>query len=166
MEFRRSELPGGVGVQKFGFRLESVLKLRTQIEDNAKNNLARAARELEYQRECLNELEDIKEASMTSLSSAVDQGIPVYQVKNYNGFFALMKNKIVSQKENVNNAQNDVDINRGALIKAMQERKIIEKLKEKKYEEYLKEENKSEQLLIDELNSYKFKDGSGEKNAR
>ena len=48
----------------------------------------------------------------------------------------------------------------------MQERKIIEKLKEKKYEEYLKEENKSEQLLIDELNSYKFKDGSGEKNAR
>ena len=112
-------------MQKFGFRLESVLKLRTQIEDNAKNNLARAARELEYQRECLNELEDIKEASMTSLSSAVDQGIPVYQVKNYNGFFALMKNKIVSQKENVNNAQNDVDINRGALIKAMQERKII-----------------------------------------
>ncbi len=153
-------------MQKFGFRLESVLKLRTQIEDNAKNSLARAARELEYQKECLNEMQDVKEASMNSLSSAVDQGIPVYQVKNYNSFFALMKNKIIFQKENVNNAQNDVDINRGVLIKAMQERKIIEKLKEKKYEEFLKEENKSEQLLIDELNSYKFKDGSGEKNAR
>ncbi len=148
-------------MQKFGFRLESVLNLKTQIEDNAKNSLARAARELEFQKECLNDMEALKENSMNTLSSAVDQGIPVYQVKNYNSFFSLMKNKISNQKVNVNNAQNDVDINREALVKAMQERKILEKLKEKKYEEFLKEQNKSEQLLIDELNSYKFKEGSG-----
>ncbi len=148
-------------MQKFGFRLESVLNLKTQIEDNAKNSLARAARELEFQKECLSDMEALKENSMNTLSSAVDQGIPVYQVKNYNSFFSLMKNKISNQKVNVNNAQNDVDINREALVKAMQERKILEKLKEKKYEEFLKEQNKSEQLLIDELNSYKFKEGSG-----
>ena len=72
-----------------------------------------------------------------------------------------MKNKINNQKVNVNNAQKDVDINREALIHAMQEKKILEKLKDKKYEEYIKEQSKAEQLLIDELNSYKFKDVSG-----
>ncbi len=147
-------------MQKFGFRLESVLKLKTQIEDNAKNNLARATRELENQKYRLEELEEIKEVSMNKLTSEVDSGIPVYQIRNFNSFFGLMKNKITKQKVNVNNAQNDVDINREALVKAMQEKKILEKLKEKKYEEYLKEQSKAEQQLIDELNSYKFKDGS------
>ncbi len=147
-------------MHKFGFRLESVLKLKTQVEDNAKNNLARAARELENQKNHLNELEHTKDESAKKLTTAVDKGIPVYQVKNYNNFFGLMKNKIINQKENVNNAQNDVDINREALVKAVQERKILEKLKEKKYQEFLIEQNKAEQLLIDELNSFKFKDGS------
>ncbi len=146
-------------MQKFGFRLESVLKLRTQLEDNAKNNLAQAARELEHQKNRLLVLEETREASMRALTSAVDGGVPVYQVRNFNSFFGHMKNKIVRQKDNVNNAQNDVDINREALVKAMQDRKIIEKLKEKKHEEFLKEQNREEQLLIDELNSYKFKEG-------
>ncbi len=148
-------------MQKFGFRLESVLKLKTQMEDNAKNSLARAARELEYQKDYLGQLEQVKEDSMQTLNSSVDKGIPVYEVRNYNNFFGLMKNKINNQKVNVNNAQKDVDINREALIHAMQEKKILEKLKDKKYEEYIKEQSKAEQLLIDELNSYKFKDVSG-----
>lgn len=153
-------------MQKFGFRLESVLKLKTQIEENAKNSLACATRELEQQKDYLEELEEMKEASRQNLISDVDHGIPVYQLKNYNGFFGLMKNRIVKQKENVNNAQSDVDINREALVRAMQERKILEKLKEKKHDEFLKEQSKAEQLLIDELNSYKFKDGYGEENGR
>lgn len=153
-------------MQKFGFRLESVLNLRTQLEDNAKNNLACAARELEIQKDCLEGLKNINDGSMKSLNSEVDKGIPVYRIRNYTSYLSLLKNKITDQKENVNNAEHDVDINREDLIKAMQERKILEKLKEKKYHEYLKEQNKSEQLLIDELNSFKFKDGSGEENAR
>lgn len=151
---------------KFGFRLEPVLNLKTQIEDNAKNNLARSARELERQQECLEELKSLKETSMGELSAEIANGVPAHKIRGYNSYFSLMKNKIINQKENVNIAQNDVDINREALVAAMQERKIIEKLKEKKYQEYLKEQNKSEQQLIDELNSFKYKDGSGEHDAR
>ncbi len=152
---------------KFGFRLESVLKLRTQLEDNAKNNLAHAARKLDHEVSHLERLKDQREESMSNLNAEVDKGgIEVYKIKNYNSFFASMKNKIAYQKENVNNAQNVVDINREALVKAMQERKILGKLREKRHEEFLKEQGKSEQLLIDELNSFKFKDGSGEQNGR
>jgi len=152
-------------MQKFGFRLESVLKLKSQLEDNAKNCLARATRELESQKDYLEDLKNTNEGSINSLNAEVDEGIPVYRIRTYNSYLSFMKNKITEQKENVNIAEQDVDINRESLIKAMQERKILDKLKEKKYHEYVKEQNKAEQLLIDELNSYKFKDGSGEENA-
>jgi len=153
-------------MQKFGFRLESVLNLRTQLEDNAKNSLACAARELECQIDCLTGLKNVNDDSMNSLNAEVDKGIPVYRIKNYNSYLSFLKSKIENQKENVNIAEHAVDINRESLIKAMQERKILEKIREKKYQEYLITQNKAEQLLIDELNSFKFKDGSGEKNAR
>jgi len=153
-------------VQKFSFRLESVLKLRTQFEDSAKNSLARASKEFEKQQTCLKNLENINDDSMSSLTAEVDEGIPVYRIKSYNSYFSFLKGEIINQKENVSKAKRDVDINREKLVIAMQERKIIEKLKEKKYTEFIKEQNKAEQLLIDELNSYKFKDGSGEEDAR
>ncbi len=153
-------------MKKFDFRLQSVLQLKSQLEDNAKNSLARATRELENQKAFLEELNSINNGSMNSLTSEVDEGISIYRIKVYNSYLSHLKNKITNQKENVNIAERDVDINRESLIKAMQERKIIEKLKEKKYQEYIKEQNKAEQLVIDELNSFKFKDGSGEENAR
>ncbi|MHB8064587.1 MAG: flagellar export protein FliJ [Ruminiclostridium sp.] len=152
-------------MQKFGFRLDSVLKLKSQLEDNAKNCLARATRELESQKNSLEGLKNINDGSMNSLNIEVEEGTPVYRLRIYNSYLSFMKKKITEQKENVNIAEQDVDINRESLIKAMQERKILEKLKEKKYQEYQKEQSKAEQLLIDELNSFKFKDGSGEENA-
>lgn len=153
-------------MQKFSFRLESVLKLRTQFEDSAKNSLAHAAKELERQQMCLRNLESENDDSMKSLTTEVDEGIPIHRIKAYNSYLLFLKEEITSQKENVCRAEHDVDINREKLVKAMQERKVIEKLKENRYEEFLKEQNKAEQLLIDELNSYKFKDGSGEEDAR
>lgn len=153
-------------MNKFGFRLETVLNLKTQLEDNAKNNLARSTIELQKQNDYLEELNSVNSDSMDSLNSEVDKGIPVYRLKTYNNYLSYLKNKIRKQKENVNIAQRDVDIHREGLVKAMQERKIIEKLKEKKYQEYLKEQNKADQLLIDELTSFKFNNTSGEENAR
>lgn len=145
-------------MHKFAFRLESVLKLKTQMEDNAKNNLARATKELENQKTYLEQLKNVNDASINSLTVEVDEGIPVYRVRLYNNYLSLMKEKIVNQKENVNVAEHNVDTNREVLIKAMQERKVLEKLKDKKFDEYIKDQNKAEQLGIDELNSFKFKD--------
>lgn len=142
---------------KFEFRLNSVLKLKTQMEDNAKNELAGATRVLMQQQEFLNGLNEANTLTMDTLNSETTRGISVYKIRGYNNFFSMMKDKIELQKENVNNAQKDVDISRELLVKAVQERKILEKLKEKKYDEHLKEREKAEQLLIDELNSFKFK---------
>ncbi|HEX2927669.1 MAG TPA: flagellar export protein FliJ [Ruminiclostridium sp.] len=152
-------------MQKFEFRLESVRNLKFQMEDNAKNNLALATKELEKQKEYLNGLQYANETSIQEFNTEVDKGISINQIKIYNNYFASMKQKITNQKEYVNKARRHVDIKRESLVKAVQERKILDKLREKKHEEFLKEQGKAEQILIDELNSFKFKDGSGEENA-
>ena len=152
-------------MQKFGFRLESVRNLKVQLEDNAKNNLALASRELKKQKEFLTGLRTTREDSISELNSKVDEGVSISQIRAYNNYLTLLKQKITEQRENVNTAQKQVDVRRESLVKAVQERKILDKLREKKYGEFLKEQGKAEQLLIDELNSFKFKDGSGEENA-
>ncbi|WP_024831376.1 flagellar export protein FliJ [Ruminiclostridium josui] len=152
-------------MQKFEFRLESVRNLKIQMEDNAKNNLALASRELEKQKGFLNSLKMTRESSINELNSKVEEGVSISQIKEYNNYLNFLKQRITQQKENVNIAQNQVDIKRESLVKAVQERKILDKLREKKYGEFLKEQAKAEQLIIDELNSFKFKDGSGEENA-
>lgn len=153
-------------MQKFEFRLESVRNLKIQMEDNAKNNLAAASRELERQKDHLSGLVSTKESSIKELNAEVDKGISINKIKNYNNYLSLLKSRITYQKENVNKAQKYVDIKRDCLVKAVQERKILDKLRDKKYEEYTKEQGKAEQVLIDELNSFKFKLDSGEENAR
>ena len=62
---------------------------------------------------------------------------------------------------NVKNAQDNVDRYREKLIKASQERKIIDKLREKKYEEYIKEQYKKDQQVSEEISNYKYVEGLG-----
>lgn len=153
-------------MSKFTFRLDSVLKLKVQMEEDAKNQLANATKILVKQEEYLDELKDINASSMKRLTEEMNSGISVSKVVGYNHYFGRMKTDIEEQKENVNLAQRNVDINRGNLVKAVQNRKILDKLKENKYQEYLIDQNREEQHLIDELNSFKYKDGTGEENGR
>ncbi len=149
-------------MQKFIFRLQPVLNLKKQLEDNAKNNLAKSSRKLEEEKQILVELNEQKDSYLNKMSQDMESGVPVYRLRGYNDYFAGAKVKISHQKDNVNNAQRIVDINREELVKAVQEKKILVKFKEKKQEEYQKEALKEEQKTIDELNSYKFRNDPGE----
>lgn len=153
-------------MSKFVFRLQAVLDLKYQLENNAKNDLAAASRVLEQEKSSLNDLVNENDSVIAEYNSEVQKaGITIHTLKEYNSYFSLMKNKILRQKEAVNNAQKIVDIKMEALVKAVQERKILEKLKDKKFREYQQEQLKSEQKLIDEYNSYKYRDTPGEENA-
>ncbi len=150
-------------MQKFVFKLESVLNLKKQIEDNAKNNLAKSSRILELEKGVLVELNQQKDTYLSKMSEDMEVGVPVYRLRGYNDYFSGAKVRIANQKDIVNNAQRIVDINREELVKAVQEKKILVKLREKKMEAYKIEALKDEQKSIDELNSYKFREDPGEK---
>ena len=66
-----------------------------------------------------------------------------------------MREKAYTQEDVVKQRTKYADKIREELIKAMQEKKILEKLRERQYAEFLKTVSRKEQVAVDELISYK-----------
>ena len=139
---------------KFHFRLQSVLNVKTQQEDNLKNELGKAIQKLEAEKRILSSLERAS-LELTAEFNEKARKSTVHKLIEYNGYLSLLTSKIKLQKENVNQAALNVDKVREELVKAVKERKILDRFKEKKLEEFRLEQNKLEQKTNDEIVSYK-----------
>lgn len=142
---------------KFSFRLQSVLNVKTQQEDNLKNELGKAIRRLEAEKSKLLKLEGALHDLIAEFNEKAKQST-VYKLIEFNEYLSLLTSKIKIQKENVNCAALNVDKVREDLTQAVKERQILDKLKEKKKEEYFQEQKKLEQKTNDEIVSYSHKE--------
>jgi len=143
----------------FSFRLQPVLNIRIQTEDNLKNELGKAIQLLELEKQKLSQLENELDGLVDEFNKKTKKTTvrKLIEVKEY---LSLLDSKIKQQKENVNSAMLNVDKIREELLKAVKERKILEKLRERKYEEYLLEQKRLEQKTNDEIVSYNHKEGN------
>lgn len=141
---------------KFKFKLESVLNLKRQVEDNKKNELGKAVQELERQKMILKEIELEREEYIMDMNKQSTSGVSVGKLKEYGLYISLLNKRMDNQKNNIKNAKKTVDMYREQLIIAMQERKMMEKFREKKYEEHLMEQQRQEQKIIDEIASFNY----------
>jgi flagellar FliJ protein len=141
-------------VGKFVFRMQSLLNLKTQVEKSLKNELGRAIQEMERQKRILKELIEGREEYTFNINQMYEKGASVGKLREYSTYISYLNDRVRLQQDNVIKAQNNVDKYREKLIKAMQEKKMLDKLKEKKYEEYMKEQQREEQRLNDEIVSF------------
>jgi len=140
---------------KFNFKLQSVLDLKVQMEDNKKNEFGSAVQKLEYEKKVLENIKHEKEKNINVFGNELKNKAKVSTIRQINSYISLLGQKIEVQKENVNKASNIVDKKREELLEAVKERKIMDKLKEKEYCLFLKQELKEEQKIIDEIISFK-----------
>lgn len=140
---------------KFEFKFQSLLNIKTQLEDNLKNILAREMSELRRLEEILEDLNNDENDLIKLITTKSQQGITVDFLKKYNSYLSFLKEKINNHKEKVNIQSGVVDKYRGELVKAMQERKVFEKLREKALEQHLRDQIASEQKVVEEVVSYK-----------
>ena len=138
---------------KFNFRLQAVLNVKTQQENNLKNELGKAIQKLETEKQKLVVLENALNDLDTEFNEKTKKAT-VKKLIEYNDYRSLLTAKIKLQKERVNCEAQNVDKVREELVKAVKERKILDKLKEKKKEEYLLEQKQLEQKTNDEIVSY------------
>lgn len=141
---------------KFAFKLQSLLNVKTQMEDSVKNELGKATKRLEEEKAVLRQIEGEMHNCILKFNSESAAGVRVEKLKEYSLYVSYLKEKAGGQKDHINIAREIVDNYREQLIRVMQEKEMLEKLKEAKYQEYLKDSLREEQRINDEIISFKY----------
>jgi len=141
---------------KFVFSMESMLRLKTRIEEQKEQEFAKALKKLYEEQEVLQKMNVDKEFAIKKLKGDIGIKITPIEFGRLNRYIEFMKEKMEIQKTVIIKAEKFVEEKRLNLIEATKERKMLDKLKERKFEEYIDEEKKKEQKVVDEIVSYKY----------
>jgi len=140
---------------KFIFRLQSFLNFKKQLEKNVQNELGIATQKLQSEILKLRRIEEDIENYLNEFRAACTGAVRPEKVKELKTYLEHLYDREQEQKLNVKREQENVDKIREKLIGIMRDKKVLENLKDKNFQEFLSEQEKSEQLLTDELVSYK-----------
>ncbi|MDE7258057.1 MAG: flagellar export protein FliJ [Lachnospiraceae bacterium] len=148
---------------KFAYRMQSILNIQYQLENQAKMELGRAQLRLIEEEEKLQGLIDRKEAYLEEGRRMRSDALSVNDLRDNRNAMLIMDEMIEVQRGQVALAEEAVEAARLKLQEIMQERKMHERLKEKAFEQFVKEENAAEGKAVDELTSYTYgQRGKGE----
>lgn len=141
---------------KFVYRMQSILNIKNQMENQAKLELGQAQRRLAEEEERLEALYDRKAYYLEEGRRLRREALKVQSLRDNEYAIARMEEYIEAQTENVKRAAMQVEEARRKLQEIMQERKMQERLREKAFEQFMQEENARESKEVDELTSYTY----------
>ena len=142
---------------KFVFRLQSVLNIKSRLEEQQRNAFATARRRVDEEEEKLNNLygrlsfyEDEGRRMLT------EDSLHVRDIIDNEHAISTVKDYIEDQKVALKQAEELLEVERLKLVDAMKERRTYERLREKAYDDYIEEEKRAEGVINDEHNSYVY----------
>lgn len=143
-------------MNRFRFRLESLLRFRGAKEEEKKREFGVVLGHLKHE-----------EAQYDTIVNNIDkhdefmeesgQGKILVRTLIRNFLFARsLEKKKSEQKESVKKAEEVVEKKRSELVEVTKKKRILERLKENRLEEYNQAVIKEEQALIDEISSQRY----------
>ncbi len=147
---------------RFVYRMQSILNIKIQMEDQARLELGIAQRHLLEEQEKLDELFRRKEEYLEASRRLRQDAMKVEELRESEQACKSMDYLIRDQKRAVEKAERVVEEATAHLQELMQERKMQEKLREHAFEQFLQDEKKSEAKEVDELTSYTHSRQKGE----
>lgn len=139
----------------FRYRMQSILDLKQQLEEQARMELAAANAELKEEQDALKALHDRRTEYIRKGQQLEGSGFHAVDLRENANAIRAMDDLIASQLSRVQMAGKKVDRAREALQQVMQERKAQEKLREKAFEAFRKEVLAAESKEADELTGYR-----------
>lgn len=143
-------------MRKFRYSMESILKIKLKLEDQAKLSYAGARNRLTIEEEKLHNLEYKKSTYEEEQRRLISSKLNIRKMIQLSEAIEIMKMNIKQQITVVKTASQRLEIAKIRLNDAMIERKTQEKLKEKAWQEYIMETTAEEQKEIDERNSFNY----------
>lgn len=142
---------------KFIFKMESILSIKTKLEDQAKAEYGMEMMQLREEEHKLVLLENRRRGFEQQLLEAVNGRLVILSIRRLEDSVENLKYNIKLQIVVIRQQEERVAKARAKLDNAMKERKIYEKLKEKAFEQFKAELNAQEQKEIDQLVSFRFR---------
>lgn len=143
MDFSMS---GVVQLKKFSYRLEPLLKYRSEIEE--KTVMEQSAAQKQY-RDQLGILEDIRNNLKETLEAEIIR-VTADECLARSLFIDYLTGSESRQKELVDRSLDDLEKKRAAAVEARRDRLVLQKLKEKLYHKHIEELNRWETKTIDD----------------
>jgi len=140
-------------VEKHQFSMEKILDWRIKEEENARKSVLHAQNQMQQQQQQLTHL--INEN--TKLKHEQMKLTEISTLRYNHHLKGLIDEKIVIQKNAIDQAQSDMDRLQEALLQAHKDRKIMEKLKERESVQVLEQVKSEEQKQLDEIATLQYK---------
>lgn len=148
---------------RFNYRMQNILGLMENFEEQAKQNFADKRRILSEEEEALAALNDKKSKLNEEAKQLRVGAIDVRKIKENDYEKKFIDEEIKKQKVKVHVANKNLENARLRMQDAIKNRKMHEKLKENAFEQFMAEEAAKEIREIDGLTSYVY--GAGRKNS-
>lgn len=137
----------------FKFNLESVLKYRRRLENEAQRQYREAQAKVDEANSKLDLLYRSIDRSRADISKFQSTSKPqaLEHIRSQETFILGQGVRIKNQRLELRNLLTELEEKQEALVLALRERKSMEKLKERRKEEYLKEQLRLENQAMDEI---------------
>ena len=145
---------------KFVYRMENVLKLKEQIENQRQMEFIAAQNKVYEEEEKMKELVNRYRQYLNEQKEMATSKINVVKLRQLGEGIEVTKDLIKAAAVQVKVAKKNMEVSQNRLAEAVKERKIQEKLKEKAFEGFKQELNKEEMKEIDEVISFNYNNRS------
>ena len=144
-------------MKQFRFRLQPLLRLRKQQEDQKKRAVGALLSQIhDLQRQALELAEAIK-AEGETLKQQYEQGnVDLNWVSHYRRYVTSVQRAIAERIQTATNVQEKLHQARRDLAEAAKQTKILEKLKERQQKQYEREWQRNENRELDEIGTKVF----------
>lgn len=138
-------------MRRFQFRLDRVMGVRRNRERICQQELAMAHEVLRVGEEDLARLEASETACAAAVRGQFSGVIRPVSIAGHLAYLRGLRRDAIHQQEVVDGLAAEVEEKRADLLRASQEKKVLENLRERRYLSYRKDLNRREQTFLDEV---------------
>ncbi len=144
-------------MNRFRFRLESVLRVRGAEEEARKRAFGAARQEAQREENLLNEIHREIEEHDRITEDREKMPLNARDMAMHHGYSRQLERERELQQSRLKRAEEMLDTRRNELIEATRRKKTLDHLRERALQEHAQAENKEEQAILDELTVQKYK---------
>ena len=138
-------------MKRFKFPLQGVLNAKTQLEDAAKDDLARLQADKARIEMVIDRLTGLRQEKGLCLAERVGAGTRASDAIAFQRHMALLAEQIASKRQDAAEVQSEIETQREAVMELTKERKSFERLRERRLADHKRGVLRQQYIAVDDM---------------